>query len=721
MAGHTTPVFKNVLEMVDETIARVGNDIVMFMPIAIGKPLHIANAFYKRAKENPSLKLTIYSGLTLHTPVPNSDIERRFLEPIVERLYPDYPNPAYVADAHAETLPSNVELRELYMPAGAFLGNQNFQEGYTSSNYTSIPRDVLAAGCNVIAAAIAKRPVGRGFKYCLGASVDAVINILRGLQEKRAAGAEVGILGQVNSNMPYMYGTGELTAEDFTGILDDEKYYHKLFVAPKEPLGNTDYMIGLNVSTLIPDGGTLQIGIGSLADALVYSLELRHQHNADYREVITAAGIDSLNSALIEKTGSLDAFEKGIYGCSEMISDGFIHLLNSGIMKRRVYDHAGLQRLINEGKIGEKPSPDMVLALRDAGLISEKLTEKDFDFLTEYGILGDDLRWDDGTIITEEAELVPADLTLNWAREKLFELCLGKALRKGIALHAGFFIGTQFLYDSLMNMDEAQLSIIEMRDIKYINSLYGNEELKSLQRAKARLVNTTMMATLLGGAASETLESGQVVSGVGGQFDFVSMGHLLPDGRSILMLRSTRDTGGFPASNIVWSAGHLTIPRHLRDIFITEYGIADLRGRTDRDSIIEMLKITDSRFQTELLNKAKEYKKIPRDYRLPEAFTNNRPERLQETLAPFRQRGLFGTFPYGASFTEEEMTLKRALASMKKKTLRKIVDMKNADADDIPEAALPYLRRMKLDSPSTKEETDLRKHLVYALKSEGIA
>ena len=74
------------------------------------------------------------------------------------------------------------------------------------------------------------------------------------------------------------------------------------------------------------------------------------------------------------------------------------------------------------------------------------------------------------------------------------------------------------------------------------------------------------------------LEDGRVVSGVGGQYNFVAQGHALHDARSILILRSWRESGGEVSSNIVWEYGHCTIPRHLRDIVITEYGIADLRG-----------------------------------------------------------------------------------------------------------------------------------------------
>ena len=51
-------------------------------------------------------------------------------------------------------------------------------------------------------------------------------------------------------------------------------------------------------------------------------------------------------------------------------------------------------------------------------------------------------------------------------------------------------------------------------------------------------MNICMMATPLGGAASETLPDGRVVSGVGGQYNFVSMAADLPEARSVLMLHA---------------------------------------------------------------------------------------------------------------------------------------------------------------------------------------
>src|SRR4029077_8641306 len=149
---------------------------------------------------------------------------------------------------------------------------------------------------------------------------------------------------------------------------------------------------------------------------------------------------------------------------------------------------------------------------------------------------------------------------------------------------------------------ESERELFGMRGVAFVNQLYGaDQELRILQRRAARCINTTMMVTLLGAAVSDALESGQVVSGVGGQYNFVAMAHALPDARSILCVRATRTRHGQTTSNIVWSYGHETIPRHLRDIVITEYGMADLRGAPDAEVIAALLNVADSRFQPHIL------------------------------------------------------------------------------------------------------------------------
>jgi hypothetical protein len=250
---------------------------------------------------------------------------------------------------------------------------------------------------------------------------------------------------------------------------------------------------------------------------------------------------------------------------------------------------------------------------------------------------------------------------------------------------------------------------------------HGQEELKRLQRKDARFVNTGLVVTLSGAVNSDALEDGRVVSGVGGQYNFVTMAHALEDGRSILLIRSTREEDGTLRSNIRGTYGSVTIPRHLRDIVVSEYGIADLRGRTDEEVARALVEIADSRFQEELLQEAQRAGKIATEYRIPDWCRGNQPERLETILAPGRARGLFPSFPFGTDLTAEEVVLKKALERLKQVVdrrrpvlpqtgaLRKIVD--------IPEGARPYLERMKLEAPRTLKEGLLQRALVYALAS----
>jgi acyl-CoA hydrolase len=262
-----------------------------------------------------------------------------------------------------------------------------------------------------------------------------------------------------------------------------------------------------------------------------------------------------------------------------------------------------------------------------------------------------------------------------------------------------------------------------MTTVHRVNQLYGNEELAVLQRRDARFINTTIMVTLLGAAISDGLENGQVISGVGGQYNFVAMAHELPGARSILMLRSTRESGLTTSSNMVWNYGHVTIPRHLRDIVITEYGIADLRGRSDKEVVIALLNIADSRFQPELLERAKRAGKIPQDYQIPPYYLHNTPGRIQARLAKYRKMGLLPDFPLGTDFTEEEIVLGRVLKSLKLRMwtrgdlMKTIVKAMTVGA--APEKARRYLARLQLDRPTGQKEKLIQKLIVSELVTGG--
>jgi hypothetical protein len=141
----------------------------------------------------------------------------------------------------------------------------------------------------------------------------------------------------------------------------------------------------------------------------------------------------------------------------------------------------------------------------------------------------------------------------------------------------------------------------------------------------------------------------------------VAQAFALHGARSILTVETTRFAGAKPQSNIRWSYGHETIPRHLRDVIVTEYGIADLKGKSDADVIAAMLQVADSRFQGELARQAKDAGKLPKDYEIPAARRENYPERIARALKPAREAGLLPSFPFGSDFTDVEQRLIPAL------------------------------------------------------------
>jgi acyl-CoA hydrolase len=231
----------------------------------------------------------------------------------------------------------------------------------------------------------------------------------------------------------------------------------------------------------------------------------------------------------------------------------------------------------------------------------------------------------------------------------------------GVLLQAAFFLGSRAFYRALREMPQAELAKLRMTAVSYVNQIYGDENTKRRARVAARFVNNAMMATLLGAVVSDALEDGQVVSGVGGQFDFAAQSFALEDARFIIMLRAVREARGRTSSNIRWNYGHTTIPRHLRDVVVTEYGVADLRGKSDRDVIAAMLAVADSRFQDDLLRRAKDAGKIEQGFELPPESRENTPEWIARALAPMRAQGLLPEFPFGSDFSPTEQRLIPAL------------------------------------------------------------
>lgn len=613
-----------MIDSIDAAVGRAlqvdGSHIRLAMPLGLGKPNAFANALYRQAREKPALQLDIYTALSLLKPQAAGELEQRFLGPLTERLYGNYPDLEYALAMRHNTLPPNVRVHEFFLKSGDWLGNTHAQQQYISSNYTHIARDMAAKHINVLAQAVAVREDNGQLRLSLSCNPDVTLDLAHQLRAQRTAGASNLLVAVINRELPFMPGSAEIPPDFFDLVVDDPAGTHTLFSTPNMKVATADYAIGLQASSLVRDGGTLQIGIGSLGDAIAHSLILRERQNTEYRHVLAA--LQPQTSPLSQ----LDNFTEGLYGCSEMLVNGLLKLVKAGIIRRDVTDP--------------------------------------------------------------------------------------RTGRKTI-LHGGFFLGPRAFYQSLRDMDKTLLAHIDMSSITFINQLYGDafadEATKRAQRCKASFINTCMMVTLSGAAVSDALDDGRVVSGVGGQYNFVAMAHELPDAQSILMLRSWRMKDGKPASNIVPNYAHCTIPRHLRDIVITEYGIAELRGKTDAEVIAALINIADSRFQPELCEWAQQQGKLSPDYQVPPQYCNNTPEKLHASLHEFRN--LLPDFPFGHDFTEDELVILAALQKLKASSSHPLELLKTLVASLLDDREIPerFLERMGFDETDSLQEKLLRK------------
>lgn len=540
--------------IVSAIVQRTGGDIRLALPLGLGKPVTLVNALVQRACDDPGITLSIFTALTLERPTFSSDVQRRFLAPAMDRLFGKYPDLLYARLLREERLPSNITVNEFFLMAGRWLKVEAVQQAYISANYTHA-RDVLVAQRpNVVMQLVAAQEG----QFSLSSNTDISTDLFR----MRARG-EMDFLAVVETNpqMPFMAGEAAvLEPADIDMVLDPPEPF-ELFSAPRRPLGDADHAMGLHISRLIPDGGTLQIGIGALGDTVAHALLLRDRGEAEAVQRDCLFQISPAPGA---------RFETGLYVVTEMLVNGVLELFEAGIVRREV---------------------------------------------------------------------------------------------EGIAIHAGFFVETRDFYARLRAMPAERRAKIAMVPVSFTNALYGDEEAKRAARTGARFVNGAMQVSALGDVMSDSVKDAKVVSGIGGQFNFVEQAFALNGARAIIALPATRMHGGKLQSNICWDVPTVSVPRHMRDIVVTEYGIADLRGKTDADVIAALLRITDSRFQDDLMTRAKRAGKLPKTFEIEQTHRQNLPETVSRWLRPHRH--VLPSFPFGSDFTEIERELLPALTELK--------------------------------------------------------
>ncbi len=163
--------------------------------------------------------------------------------------------------------------------------------------------------------------------------------------------------------------------------------------------------------------------------------------------------------------------------------------------------------------------------------------------------------------------------------------CNYKGTLRGRVL-ATFLMGSKRLYDFVSDNP-----FIEMKESSMVN-----DTARIRKNPKMVAINSAIEVDLTGQVCADSIGP-QMYSGVGGQMDFIRGASLSPGGKAIIALPSTTKKG---VSRIVpflkQGAGVVTTRAHIHYV-ITEYGIADLYGKTLRQRATELVKISHPNHQ----------------------------------------------------------------------------------------------------------------------------
>lgn len=167
--------------------------------------------------------------------------------------------------------------------------------------------------------------------------------------------------------------------------------------------------------------------------------------------------------------------------------------------------------------------------------------------------------------------------------------CKRKNINKG-KINIAFLMGTKKLYDFIDNNP-----MISLQTVDYINDprvIGSNDNLIS--------INSALQVDLMGQVCSESVGLKQF-SGIGGQVDFVRGAAFSKGGKSILAFPSTAKKG--TVSKIVpllTEGATVTTSRTDVDYVVTEFGIAELKGKTLRERARNLINIAHPNFREEL-------------------------------------------------------------------------------------------------------------------------
>jgi len=179
-----------------------------------------------------------------------------------------------------------------------------------------------------------------------------------------------------------------------------------------------------------------------------------------------------------------------------------------------------------------------------------------------------------------------------------------KGLHDGVSI-VTFAMGTRVLYDWLVG-NEA---------VRFLPADQVNEPGLIALNRRVISINGALAVDLVGQVVADRIGEREH-SGIGGHEDFVTGAAFSEDGRSLICLPSTANTATGRISRIV--AGFplgtcITTPRHQVDVIVTEYGTAELAGKTEAERVSALVAIAHPAVRDALRARVADLPVIPSD------------------------------------------------------------------------------------------------------------
>jgi acyl-CoA hydrolase len=363
---------------------------------------------------------------------------------------------------------ADIDCKDTFTVNALFIGpntRESVNDGranYIPVFFSEVPALFYSGQINIDVCLIQTSPPDNNGNMTLGVSVDCTPAAM--------ANAKI-IIAQVNKQMPHTYGKTKIHIDEITYCVEVDEPLPELEMHIPGPLESA---IGENVATLVPDSATIQMGIGAIPNAVLRALKNKK--------------------------------DLGVH--SEMISDGVIDLIQSGVINNK-------HKTVLPGKVA-----------------------------------------------------------------------------------VSFLMGSKNLYD-FVNKN----SIIELHSSEFINDPYIIS-----QNHRITSINSALQIDLTGQICADSLGT-YLYSGCGGQVDFVRGASRNVEGKAIIALPSTAKGGSVSRITPFLSKGAgVVTSRADAHYIVTEYGIANLHGKSLRERTKALIDIAHPKFRASLEKESYELK-----------------------------------------------------------------------------------------------------------------